>query len=103
MPADPGAAARPQLRPAAAPLVPPPAATQPAARASAPQGQDWRQLPRSEQRVIQLVVQGLTNRQIAEALFLSKHTVDSHLKSAFTKLGVRSRVELTVLVHQSSD
>ncbi len=61
---------------------------------------DWRTLPGSEQRVVDLVVQGLTNRQIAEKLFLSKHTVDSHLKSAFAKLGVRSRVALTVLVHQ---
>lgn len=65
-------------------------------------GPDWRRLPRSEQRVVELVVRGLTNRQIAEELFLSKHTVDSHLKSAFTKLGVRSRVELTVLVHRAS-
>ncbi|WP_111764910.1 response regulator transcription factor [Nakamurella deserti] len=75
----------------------------PAADAPAPAvAPNWRQLPRSEQRVVQLVVQGLTNRQIAEQLFLSKHTVDSHLKSAFTKLGVRSRVELTVLVHRTA-
>jgi DNA-binding NarL/FixJ family response regulator len=63
----------------------------------------WSTLPKSELRVVELVVKGLTNRQIAEALFLSKHTVDSHLKSAFVKLGVRSRVELTVLVHRQPD
>jgi DNA-binding NarL/FixJ family response regulator len=52
-------------------------------------------LTESELRVVELVAEGLTNRAIAERLFLSPHTVDAHLRHAFTKLGVSSRVELT--------
>jgi DNA-binding CsgD family transcriptional regulator len=48
----------------------------------------------SERRVAELVAQGRTNREVAEALFLSEHTVESHLSSAYRKLGVRSRTEL---------
>jgi DNA-binding CsgD family transcriptional regulator len=54
-------------------------------------------LTASELRVIRLVTQGLTNQEAAERLFLSPHTIDSHLRHAFTKLGVNSRVELTRL------
>jgi DNA-binding CsgD family transcriptional regulator len=49
----------------------------------------------SEVRVVELVVEGLTNREVAARLYLSPHTVDSHLRHSFTKLGLRSRVELT--------
>ncbi|HEX6074666.1 MAG TPA: AAA family ATPase [Micromonosporaceae bacterium] len=55
----------------------------------------WGSLTESELRVVQLVAEGLTNREVADRLFLSPHTVDSHLRHAFTKLGVNSRVELT--------
>ncbi|WP_188940706.1 response regulator transcription factor [Nakamurella endophytica] len=61
----------------------------------------WASLAQSELRIVRLVAHGMTNREIASHLFLSKHTVDSHLKRAFAKLHVRSRVELTraVLAH----
>ncbi|WP_446040064.1 helix-turn-helix transcriptional regulator [Streptomyces sp. SID1121] len=64
----------------------------------------WEHLTPSELRVVRLVAQGLTNREAAEKLFLSPHTVDSHLRHSFTKLGVTSRVELTrqVLAHEGS-
>lgn len=52
-------------------------------------------LTSSEVRVVELVIQGLTNREVAARLYLSPHTVDSHLRHSFTKLGLRSRVELT--------
>jgi DNA-binding CsgD family transcriptional regulator/predicted nucleic acid-binding protein len=55
----------------------------------------WGSLTESELRVVKLVAEGLTNRQVASRLFLSPHTVDSHLRHSFTKLGVSSRVELT--------
>ncbi len=59
---------------------------------------DWRRLAPGELRIIRLVADGMTNREIAAKLFLSKHTVDSHLKNAFAKLSIRSRVELTRLL-----
>jgi DNA-binding CsgD family transcriptional regulator len=45
--------------------------------------------------VTELVTQGLTNREVGERLFISKHTVDFHLRCIFRKLGLSSRVELT--------
>ncbi|MBM7773194.1 DNA-binding CsgD family transcriptional regulator [Actinokineospora baliensis] len=55
----------------------------------------WASLTQSELRVVRLVAEGLTNREVANRLFLSPHTVDSHLRHSFSKLGVNSRVELT--------
>jgi sigma-54 dependent transcriptional regulator, acetoin dehydrogenase operon transcriptional activator AcoR len=52
----------------------------------------------AEQGVAELVVDGFTNKQIAERLFISAYTVDSHLRSIFKKLGVSSRLELTRVV-----
>jgi DNA-binding CsgD family transcriptional regulator len=54
-------------------------------------------LTRSELAVVELVALGATNRQAAEQLFLSPHTVSTHLRHAFEKLGIRSRVELAIL------
>jgi pimeloyl-ACP methyl ester carboxylesterase/DNA-binding CsgD family transcriptional regulator len=51
----------------------------------------------AEHRVAEAVAEGLTNPQIAEALHLSRHTVESHLKRIYAKLGV-TRVELATLV-----
>jgi DNA-binding CsgD family transcriptional regulator len=48
----------------------------------------------SERRVARLVADALTNRQIAERLFVSEKTVEAHLSRAFRKLGVRSRTQL---------
>lgn len=54
----------------------------------------WGALTPAEQDVVALVREGLTNRQIGERLFISRHTVDSHLRHVFQKVGVRSRTEL---------
>jgi DNA-binding NarL/FixJ family response regulator len=51
-----------------------------------------------ERQVLAHVAAGLTNGEIADALFLSESTVKSHLSSAFSKLGVRSRKEAAALV-----
>jgi DNA-binding CsgD family transcriptional regulator len=51
-------------------------------------------LTETESAVAQLVVQGMTNSQVAAQLFLSHHTVAFHLKKIFRKLDVASRVEL---------
>jgi DNA-binding CsgD family transcriptional regulator len=55
-------------------------------------------LRESEHRVAELVAVGLTNREIGASLFLSRHTIDSHLRQIFRKLDISSRVELTRLV-----
>ena len=47
-----------------------------------------------ERRVAALVSDGLTNREVAAALYVSTNTVESHLRHVFQKLGVRSRTEL---------
>jgi DNA-binding CsgD family transcriptional regulator len=57
----------------------------------------WASLTVTEHGVIDLVAQGLTNRRVADRLFVSPYTVDFHLRSVFRKLGVKSRVELTRL------
>ena len=41
--------------------------------------------------MLRLVAEGLTNAQVAERLFLSPHTINSHLTAIYSKLGVPSR------------
>ena len=48
----------------------------------------------SELAVARLVAHGLTNREVAEQLFVSPHTVSSHLRSIFVKLDINSRLAL---------
>lgn len=47
-----------------------------------------------EERVVALAATGMTNREIAQALFLSPRTVGAHLYSAYPKLGIAGRGEL---------
>jgi DNA-binding CsgD family transcriptional regulator len=58
----------------------------------------WEALTKTERHLADLVAEGLTNKQVAARLFLSRHTVDSHLRSIFRKLDINSRVELTRVV-----
>jgi DNA-binding NarL/FixJ family response regulator len=51
-----------------------------------------------EKQVLHLVVTGLRNGEIAAKLFLAESTVKSHLSSAFSKLGVRSRNEAVAVI-----
>jgi len=48
----------------------------------------------SELRVAQLAAAGQTNRQIAQALFVTQRTVETHLTSTYAKLGISSRPSL---------
>jgi ATP/maltotriose-dependent transcriptional regulator MalT len=51
-------------------------------------------LTASERRVAELAAQGLRNREIAEALFVSLKTVEVHLGRVYTKLGIKGRSQL---------
>lgn len=52
-------------------------------------------LTASERRIAQLAAEGRTNTEIAESLHLARRTVETHLTSAYRKLGIRRRGELT--------
>ena len=58
----------------------------------------WDSLTAREADVAALVAEGLTNPQIAERLVVSRHTVESHLKRIFLKLGATSRAQLAAEV-----
>jgi DNA-binding NarL/FixJ family response regulator len=55
----------------------------------------------AEWRVCRQAVEGRTNREIAEALFVTEKTVERHLGSAYQKLGIRSRFQLPAAIDQS--
>jgi DNA-binding CsgD family transcriptional regulator len=57
-----------------------------------------RQLTAQELQVALLVAQGMTNREVAAALFLSPKTIEAHLGRIFRKLDVRSRTQLAAMV-----
>jgi len=52
-----------------------------------------------EREILELLANGLTNREIAAALYISPHTVKNHVSSIYRKLGVddRTRVAVTAL------
>lgn len=54
----------------------------------------WTDLTDTERTVAELVARGMTNKQAGRLMFLSRHTVDYHLRRVFRKLGLKSRVEL---------
>ena len=54
----------------------------------------WGALTESEVAVVEAITSGMTNREAAAHLFISPHTVSMHLRHAFEKLGINSRVEL---------
>ena len=62
----------------------------PAGTAAAPS------LTSRERQIAELVGSGLSNREIAERMIISKRTVDAHVEHIFAKLGLKSRVQLTV-------
>lgn len=54
----------------------------------------WPSLTPTEQRIVELVAEGLTNRQIGERMFASPRTIQTHLRHVFAKLGIATRAEL---------
>ena len=59
-------------------------------------------LTRREREIAELVASGLSNREVATRLFISKRTVDAHVEHIFSKLEISSRVQLTVLLQEQS-
>lgn len=55
-----------------------------------------RQLSKSEQKVLNLLVEGQSNIEIAAALYLSPNTIKTHVRDIFNKLGVENRVQAAV-------
>jgi len=51
-------------------------------------------LTASELRVARLAAEGMTNREIAQALFVTENTIETHLRAVFRKLEIRSRSQL---------
>jgi len=60
----------------------------------------YERLSSREQQVLALVCEGLSNKQIAQHLYLSVRTVENHLANVYSKLRVRSRTEAAVLALQ---
>jgi DNA-binding CsgD family transcriptional regulator len=54
----------------------------------------WEALSDAELSVVRLAAEGLTNREIGDRLYVSRYTVDTHLRHVFAKLGIKSRVAL---------
>jgi len=54
-------------------------------------------LTSQEHRVAELAASGLTNKEIAQRLWLHVSTVESHLQQVYSKLGIRSRRQLMTL------
>jgi non-specific serine/threonine protein kinase len=60
-------------------------------------------LSNRERQVAVLVAQGLTNREIAETLSLTRRTIGTHLEHIFAKLGVQARAEVAVWITRESE
>jgi DNA-binding NarL/FixJ family response regulator len=55
----------------------------------------------SERRVADLAASGMTNRQIAQSLFVTVKTVEAHLSAAYSKLDIRSRKDLPAALEEA--
>ena len=60
-------------------------------------------LAKREAEVARLVADGLSNKEIGARLFISEHTVDSHVRSILNKLGVNSRAQIAALMASPSE
>jgi non-specific serine/threonine protein kinase len=72
---------------------------EPPAEPAADEASGWHRadgLTAREREIALLVARGLSNRDIAAQLVISKRTVDAHVNHIFTKLGLSSRVQLTI-------
>src|SRR5689334_3026525 len=63
-----------------------------------PNGTQVESLSSREKQVLGMLIMGFTNAEIGRRLYLAESTVKSHLSSAYTKLGVRSRKDAAALI-----
>jgi DNA-binding NarL/FixJ family response regulator len=59
-------------------------------------------LSEQERKVLELIGEGLTNRQIGERLFLAEKTVKNYVSNVLSKLGLERRTQAAVLAHEVS-
>jgi len=71
------------------------------ARSAPAQARDLDRLTDREREVLVLIAKGLSNREIADALYISESTTKTHVKRILMKLGLRDRVHAVVLAYES--
>jgi DNA-binding NarL/FixJ family response regulator len=60
-------------------------------------------MTKRERQIVELVADGLTNKEIAQRLHLSTYTVKSHIHNILEKLAIHTRVQIAKYAHTSSD
>lgn len=54
-----------------------------------------------EMEIIRLLIQGKSKQEIEDELFISPHTVKNHIYNIYQKLGIKNRLEIIKLLHES--
>ena len=75
-------------------------------RSGPPVDKELERLTEQELKILELIGQGLTNRQIAERIFLAEKTVKNYVSSMFSKLGLTSRTQAAIFAtkhHRAED
>lgn len=62
-----------------------------------------RNLSQRERQIAEAAARGSTNKEIARAMGITERTVKAHLTAAYEKLGVRDRMQLSLLIHGVED
>jgi DNA-binding NarL/FixJ family response regulator len=70
-------------------------------RPSAPRTVEVEELTPRENEILQLVAQGLSNREISESLFIAEQTTKTHVGRVLFKLGLRDRAQAVVFAYES--
>ncbi len=63
---------------------------------------DWQQLTPREQDIVNWIVQGASNREIAQALYISEKTVKNNVTNILNRLDLRDRTQLAIAVLQAA-